>query len=95
MVRAVYREHLDAIPQDAEELSFGNSVYKITFEDRERPVFGHKYWFFLQDAVENVPEYVVRWDNFVQCVVHSFIITPRRQCCFSNFEFHTICATDP
>jgi mRNA (guanine-N7-)-methyltransferase len=59
-------ENLDNIPPNTEKLSFGNSVYKITFEDRERPVFGHKYWFFLQDAVENVPEYVVRWDNFVQ-----------------------------
>lgn len=60
------RENLDSIPPTSEELSFGNSVYKITFESRERPMFGHKYWFFLQDAVENVPEYVVHWDNFVQ-----------------------------
>jgi len=59
-------EHLDNIPPNAEDLSFGNSVYKITFDNRERPLFGHKYWFFLQDAVENVPEYVVQWDNFVQ-----------------------------
>ncbi|KAF5331166.1 hypothetical protein D9619_005979 [Psilocybe cf. subviscida] len=59
-------ENLDSIPPTSEELSFGNSVYKITFESRERPMFGHKYWFFLQDAVENVPEYVVHWDNFVQ-----------------------------
>jgi len=52
---------------DRDDLSFGNSVYKITFEKRDdKPVFGHKYWFFLQDAVENVPEYIVRWDNFVQ-----------------------------
>jgi mRNA (guanine-N7-)-methyltransferase len=29
-------------------------------------VFGHKYWFYLQDAVENVPEYIVKWDEFVQ-----------------------------
>ncbi|KAH9483761.1 Aminopeptidase 2, mitochondrial [Psilocybe cubensis] len=59
-------DRLDEIPEDTDDLSFGNSVYRITFEDRERPVFGHKYTFFLQDAVENVPEYVVRWDNFVQ-----------------------------
>ncbi|KAF9483812.1 guanine-N(7)-methyltransferase [Pholiota conissans] len=57
-------EHLDNIPPDAEELSFGNSVYRITFENHERPLFGHKYWFFLQDAVENVPEYVVQWETF-------------------------------
>jgi len=59
-------EHLNALT-DQDDLSFGNSVYKITFEKRDdKPVFGHKYWFFLQDAVENVPEYIVRWDNFVQ-----------------------------
>lgn len=68
MIFPCFRENLDNIPTNAEELSFGNSVYKITFDNRERPVFGHKYWFFLQDAVENVPEYVVRWDNFVQYV---------------------------
>ncbi|KAG6821167.1 hypothetical protein H0H93_005387 [Arthromyces matolae] len=60
-------EHLDALPSDSTDLSFGNSVYTIKFEDRNnRPVFGHKYWFFLQDAVDNVPEYVVHWDNFVE-----------------------------
>lgn len=66
------REHLDSIPPNTEELSFGNSVYKITFENHERPLFGHKYWFFLQDAVENVPEYVVQWENFEQYV--SFLL---------------------
>lgn len=67
---SLYRDQLDHIPPDAEEKAFGNSVYKITFEDRpDRPVFGHKYWFYLQDAVENVPEYIVRWENFVQYVL--------------------------
>ena len=66
----VHREQLSSLPPDAEDLSFGNSVYKVTFEKRsEKPIFGHKYWFFLQDAVDNVPEYVVYWDNFVQYVV--------------------------
>lgn len=42
-------------------------MYKIRFEEREkRPVYGHRYWFYLKDAVDDVPEYVVRWDNFVQ-----------------------------
>lgn len=60
---------LGQIPADAPSLSFGNSVYSIKFETREpSPLFGHRYSFFLQDAVEDVPEYVVRWDYFVQCV---------------------------
>lgn len=70
-----FRDNLNGV-KDADGLSFGNSVYKITFEKRDdKPVFGHKYWFFLQDAVENVPEYVVRWDNFVQYVSY-FISFP-------------------
>ncbi|KLO18784.1 guanine-N(7)-methyltransferase [Schizopora paradoxa] len=57
--------HLDNLPPD--ELSFGNSVYKIRFEERDRrPIFGQRYYFYLRDAVEDVPEYVVHWDNFVQ-----------------------------
>ncbi|KAG5645002.1 hypothetical protein DXG03_007279 [Asterophora parasitica] len=60
-------EHLDELPPDATDLSFGNSVYKIRFEERdEKPTFGHKYWFYLRDAVDDVPEYIVRWENFVQ-----------------------------
>ncbi|TFY79302.1 hypothetical protein EWM64_g4714 [Hericium alpestre] len=64
-----YRQRLDALPPDtpSSDLSFGNSIYKIRFEDRtNRPLFGHRYWFFLRDAVEDVPEYIVQWDNFVQ-----------------------------
>ncbi|TDL27593.1 guanine-N(7)-methyltransferase [Rickenella mellea] len=58
---------LDALPPDQEELEFGNAVYKIRFDDREhRPTYGHRYWFYLTDAVENVPEYVVYWDNFIK-----------------------------
>ncbi|KAJ6546481.1 mRNA capping enzyme-domain-containing protein, partial [Mycena vulgaris] len=60
-------QNLEGVPPDAPDLTFGNDVYKIRFEDRaHKPLFGHKYWFYLQDAVENVPEYVVKWDNFVQ-----------------------------
>ena len=61
------RDRLDGIPEDAKELEFGNSVYKIRFEQREpRPLYGHRYWFYLKDAVEDVPEYVVHWDSFVK-----------------------------
>ncbi|KAI0781330.1 mRNA capping enzyme-domain-containing protein [Trametes elegans] len=60
-------DQLDALPPAAKELSWGNKVYTIRFEDREkRPVFGHRYWFYLKDAVDDVPEYVVHWENFVQ-----------------------------
>lgn len=64
------RHELDSLPPNAEDLSWGNKVYKIRFEERKaRSLFGHRYWFFLRDAVDDVPEYVVHWDNFVQYVL--------------------------
>lgn len=50
--------------QDAADLEFGNDDYKIEFDERyalgDVP-FGNKYHFWLKDAVDNVPEYVVDW----------------------------------
>lgn len=47
---------------DANALEFGNDDYKVVFDERheagERP-FGYRYLFWLKDAVDNVPEYVV------------------------------------
>ncbi|CED84600.1 mrna (guanine-n7-)-methyltransferase [Phaffia rhodozyma] len=58
-------EQLQSIPEDAEALSFGNDVYSVEFDSREEfPIYGHRYSFFLQDAVEDVPEYLVHWENF-------------------------------
>ncbi|KZT44117.1 guanine-N(7)-methyltransferase [Sistotremastrum suecicum HHB10207 ss-3] len=59
-------ERLKGLPSDAEELSFGNAVYKIQFDNRDIQTYGQRYSFFLKDAVEDVPEYVVHWDNFVE-----------------------------
>ncbi|KAH8102839.1 guanine-N(7)-methyltransferase [Cristinia sonorae] len=60
-------ESLDALPPNAEDLSFGNNVYKIRFDERtHRGLYGHRYWFYLKDAVDDVPEYVVHWDPFVR-----------------------------
>ncbi|CAE6471282.1 unnamed protein product [Rhizoctonia solani] len=54
---------LNQLPGD--ETSFGNSVYSIRFDSKqEQPLYGHRYWFYLKDAVEDVPEYVVRWEEF-------------------------------
>ncbi|TNY23598.1 mRNA capping enzyme-domain-containing protein [Rhodotorula diobovata] len=59
-------EHLSDPPDPANPLVFGNAVYSVKFDEREWPsAYGHRYTFFLQDAVEEVPEYVVYWDNFV------------------------------
>lgn len=54
---------------------FGNSLYKVSFPQTEaartlptdgawRPPWGWKYSFFLEESVEDVPEYVVPWEAF-------------------------------
>ncbi|EGG06629.1 uncharacterized protein MELLADRAFT_36007, partial [Melampsora larici-populina 98AG31] len=46
---------------------WGNPVYEITFPSLQpRPLYGFKYLFYLKDAVERVPEYIVFWEPFVQ-----------------------------
>jgi mRNA (guanine-N7-)-methyltransferase len=54
----------------SEGTSFGNDIYNISFEERDLapPRFGAKYKFFLQDAVDDVPEYLVHTDTLVQLV---------------------------
>ena len=65
------RDKLDKLPPNSRDLSFGNAVYKIRFEERHhRPIFGHRYWFYLKDAVDDVPEYIVHWDHFVKYVYY-------------------------
>jgi mRNA (guanine-N7-)-methyltransferase len=56
---------------EAEETAeWGNDIYRVRFpgptpEDGIfRPPFGWKYNFYLAEAVESVPEYVVPWEAF-------------------------------
>jgi len=56
---------------EAEETAeWGNDIYRIRFPGKTptdgifRPPFGWKYNFFLHEAVEEVPEYVVPWEKF-------------------------------
>ncbi|KIM60598.1 hypothetical protein SCLCIDRAFT_123823 [Scleroderma citrinum Foug A] len=80
-------ERLDALPPSVQDLSFGNSVYSIRFEDRQsRPLFGHRYYFWLNDAVDNVPEYIVHWNNFVSLAAEYSLYPTYKE------EFHQIFA---
>lgn len=75
-------EHLDAA-DPANPLVFGNSVYSVKFDAREHDsMYGHRCTFYLQDAVEEVPEYVVYWDNFV-ALAAEYGLAPRFQ---ANFQ---------
>jgi mRNA (guanine-N7-)-methyltransferase len=56
-------------PEDP-SLEWGNSIYKVKFPGKTpsdgvfRPPFGWKYFYFLEEAVDSVPEYVVPWEAF-------------------------------
>jgi SAM-dependent methyltransferase len=49
---------------------WGNSIYRVRFAEEPpktgvfRPPWGWRYNFFLEEAVEEVPEYVVPWEAF-------------------------------
>lgn len=49
---------------------FGNSIYSVTFQNQPPPdgffteTFGNTYNYFLRDAIDNVPEYVVPFEAF-------------------------------
>ncbi|AOA63435.1 Methyltransferase [Komagataella phaffii CBS 7435] len=52
------------------EKKWGNGMYSVEFQNPPprdgvfRPPFGNMYTYFLQDAVDNVPEYVVPFEAF-------------------------------
>ncbi|GJN88805.1 hypothetical protein Rhopal_001776-T1 [Rhodotorula paludigena] len=77
-------DHLDNNTEAEDPLAFGNAVYSVKFDAREWPSpYGHRYTFFLQDAVEEVPEYVVYWDNFV-ALAAEYHLSPRYCADFSS-----------
>ncbi len=55
---------------DLQVAEWGNSIYRVRFPGPTpkdgvfRPPFGWKYSFFLEEAVEEIPEYVVPWEAF-------------------------------
>lgn len=68
------KEKEDSNGEDGEiqekSLEWGNSIYRVKFPGKTpedgvfRPPFGWKYFYFLEEAVEEVPEYVVPWEAF-------------------------------
>ena len=62
-------------PEDGEveediKASWGNSIYRVKFSGQTpedgifRPPFGWRYSYFMEEAVEEIPEYVVPWEAF-------------------------------
>ena len=62
----------DTLPEDPEHgiQEWKNSIYRVPFAKPPprsgtfRPPFGWEYNFFLEEAVDQVPEYVVPWEAF-------------------------------
>lgn len=62
----------DTLPDNEEHgvQEWGNSIYRVKFSKPPpragtfRPPWGWEYNFFLEEAVEEVPEYVVPWEAF-------------------------------
>jgi mRNA (guanine-N7-)-methyltransferase len=60
----------DGEVEEDERAQWGNDIYRVQFpaatpEDGVfRPPFGWKYSYFMKEAVEEVPEYVVPWEAF-------------------------------
>jgi mRNA (guanine-N7-)-methyltransferase len=57
-------------PTISEVAEWGNSIYRVRFsgptpkDGMFRPPFGWKYSYFMEEAVEEIPEYVVPWEAF-------------------------------
>ena len=55
----------NAVQQDNGRV-FGNDVYSVRVNEEWKSVYGRQYYFSLQDAVDDCPEYIVPWGAFVQ-----------------------------
>lgn len=64
---SVARANKSPEPSTAE---WGNSIYRVRFPGETprdgifRPPYGWKYSYFMEEAVEEVPEYIVPWEAF-------------------------------
>ncbi|KAL5343796.1 mRNA capping enzyme-domain-containing protein [Aspergillus crustosus] len=58
------------VEDDDKKVEWGNSIYRVRFNGPTpddgifRPPFGWKYSYFMEEAVEEIPEYVVPWEAF-------------------------------
>lgn len=65
------RYKMNKFSKEVEKPSWGNSIYRVTFanndyqkNDNEFPSpFGQMYTYWLEDAIDNVPEYVVPFET--------------------------------
>lgn len=63
------------------KVKFGNGLYSVTFDKEPpedgvfRPPFGNRYSYWLKDAVDDVPEYVVPFEILrAICEEHNLVL---------------------
>ena len=53
--------------RDKGQYHFGNTYYKVVFSHgKNAGDYGYSYQFYLKDAMNGVPEYVVYWEELVK-----------------------------
>lgn len=65
------RHKMNKFSKDVEKPSWGNSIYKVTFANNEYQKngyefpspYGQMYTYWLEDAIDNVPEYVIPFET--------------------------------
>lgn len=86
------RYKLDRIDPTVEKPSWGNSIYKVTFENndyhkngKQFPTpFGNMYTYWLEDAIDNVPEYVIPFET-LRSLAHEYGMELELQMPFNQF----------
>ncbi|GMM57759.1 mRNA (guanine-N7)-methyltransferase [Maudiozyma humilis] len=86
------RYKLNKIGKDVEQPSWGNSIYKVTFANNEYQKnnnefpspYGQMYTFWLEDAIDNVPEYVVPFET-LRSLADEYGLTLELQMPFNKF----------
>ena len=86
------RYKLNKIKKDVEKPSWGNGMYKVTFDNNgyaqnnnEFPSpYGQMYTFWLEDAIDNVPEYVVPFET-LRSLADEYGMTLELQMPFNKF----------
>jgi len=77
--------------RECQGLSFGNSVFTITFPQKDNfAAFGAKYDFHLVEAVEGVPEYLVHFATFCNLAAEYGLEPVLRQPFHEFYQAHSV-----
>lgn len=86
------RYKLSKFDKEVEKPGWGNSIYKVSFENNEYQQngnefpspYGQMYTFWLEDAIDNVPEYVVPFET-LRSLADEYGMTLEIQMPFNKF----------